>query len=158
MSRRLTRGVLRLLPDRVRDGDIVADLGAGSGVLGIAAAKRGARHVFCVESDADALGNAEDNVRRYGVAEHVTVLHGDAAAMLPLIAPVQLVLANIFTLVLLELLPLIAAALVAGGRAILGGVLQDESEAVCRGLSRAGWRVLAADREGAWWSVAIARS
>lgn len=153
-----TRGVLRLLADQVRAGDLVADLGAGSGVLGIAAAKRGARHVFCIESDPDALSNAEDNVRRNGVAAAVSVLHGDAAALLPLVAPVQVVLANIVTAVLLELLPCIGEALAAGGRALLSGVLRDESGRVCEALGRGAWRVLATDPEGAWWSVAIARS
>ncbi|HEX7938462.1 MAG TPA: 50S ribosomal protein L11 methyltransferase, partial [Gemmatimonadaceae bacterium] len=92
-----TRGVLRLLPSVLRAGDIVADLGSGSGVLAIAAAKLGARHVYGIENDPDASGNAALNVRVNRVGEAVTMMEGDAFMMLPLVAPVNLVLANIIT-------------------------------------------------------------
>ena len=58
-----TRGVMRLMQGVVRPGDVVADLGAGSAVLSIAAAKLGARRVIAIEIDPDSIGNAEDNVR-----------------------------------------------------------------------------------------------
>jgi len=57
-----TRGVIRLLQRVIRPGDRVADLGTGSAVLAIAAAKLGARHVAAIEIDPDAIGNAEENV------------------------------------------------------------------------------------------------
>ncbi len=153
-----TRGVLRLLPAVLRRGDRVADLGAGSGVLGIAAARLGARHVFCIEVDEDALPNAIENVARNGVADRVTVLGGDAAALLPLVAPVELVLANIIAPVLRSVLPAIAVALVPGGRAILSGILVDECEPFERDLIGSDWRVTASDSEGPWWTAAIARA
>ena len=62
-----TRGVLQLMQGEVRAGDFVADLGCGSAVLAIAAARLGAHRVVAIESDADAIGNAEDNVARNGV-------------------------------------------------------------------------------------------
>ena len=49
-----TRGVVRLLPSVIHLGDRVADLGAGSAVLAIAAAKLGAAHVTAIELDHDA--------------------------------------------------------------------------------------------------------
>ena len=64
-----TRGVMRLMQDVIRAGDIVADLGAGSAVLAIAAAKLGAARVAAIELDPDAIGNAEENVARNGVAD-----------------------------------------------------------------------------------------
>jgi hypothetical protein len=70
----------------VRPGDVVADLGAGSAVLAIAAAKLGAARVAAIEFDPDAIENAEDNVRRNGVADRVTVIEGDATVLLPLVA------------------------------------------------------------------------
>jgi ribosomal protein L11 methyltransferase len=152
-----TRGVLRLMSDVIRPGDRVADLGAGSGVLAIAAAKLGASRVAAIELDPDAIGNAEENVAANGVAERVSVLLGDAAVLLPLMGPVRVVLANIVTPVLLALLPVIGGALSVDGRAIVGGVTDEERGAFVRALGDARWFVEAEDREESWWSAVIAR-
>jgi ribosomal protein L11 methyltransferase len=152
-----TRGVVRLMQRVIRPGAIVADLGAGSAVLAIAAAKLGAARVAAVEMDEEAIGNAEENVARNGVADRVGVLHGDAALFLPLLAPVDVVLANIISSVLVELLPTIADALAPDGRAILSGILQEERESMLAVLEATGWRVLEEDREEIWWSASIAR-
>jgi ribosomal protein L11 methyltransferase len=160
-----TRGVLRLLQSVVHAGDVVADLGAGSGVLAIAAAKLGARRVAAVERDPDAIANAEANVARNGVADRVSVILGDAAILLPLLAPVQLIAANILAPVLLELSDGMAAAVSPGGRAVLGGVLLSECATVVSGFERGGWVVEREDaepgmddqREAAWWSAILVR-
>ncbi len=152
-----TRGVLTLMPAILRSGDVVADLGAGSGVLAIAAAKLGARRVYAIELDADAISNAEENVRANGVAECVHVIEGDASALLPVVAPVQLVLANIISSVLGELLGPMATSLSAGGRAILSGLLVSEREVFSALLSASNWRILDEVIEGDWWTVATAK-
>ena len=152
-----TRGVIRLLDGVLRAGDTVADLGAGSAVLAIAAAKLGAARVFAIELDPEAIPNAEENVARNGVAEFVHVFEGDAAALLPLVAPVRVVLANIISSVLEGLLPLIAESLTADGEVILSGILRDERAHMLTVLEAGGWRVTAEDEEDIWWSVAITR-
>jgi ribosomal protein L11 methyltransferase len=152
-----TRGVLRLLQQVVRGGGLVADVGAGSAVLSIAAAKLGASRVVAIERDGDAIGNAEENIERNGVRAQVCVLHGDADVLLPLVAPVRVVLANIVVSVLIELLPVVAAAMTAGGVAIFGGVLLEEKPLFERSLTRGGWTVQASDEEGMWWSVTALR-
>lgn len=153
-----TRGVTRLLPDAIRPGDLIADLGAGSAVLAIAAAKLGAGRVVAIEFDPDAIGNAEANVERNGVASAVTVIEGDAGLLLPLVAPVRVVLANIISSVLIELLPVIEAALAPDGDAILSGILWDERATMLDIFAARGWRVVAEDHEDAWWSVHIQRT
>lgn len=150
-----TRGVLRLLSTVIRPGDVVADLGAGSAVLAIAAARLGAARVAAIEMDPDAIGNAEDNVRRNGVADRVTVITGDALLLLPLVAPVRVILANIIWPVLVELLPGIRRALAGDGQVILSGLLRDDRAMIERHLDAEGWRVERADEEGIWWSACI---
>lgn len=152
-----TRGVVRLLPSVIRAGDRVADLGAGSAVLAIAAAKLGASRVAAIELDHDAIANARENVERNGVADRVTVIQGDAAVLLPLVAPVRVVLANIISSVLLELLPAIADALTADGEAVLSGILVDERTMMLDALDPDLWTLLGEDVEGSWWSARIAR-
>lgn len=151
-----TRGVIRLLPSVLRVGNIVADLGAGSAVLAIAAAKLGADRVFAIELDGEAIPDAEANVARNDVGDRVHVFEGDAASILPLVAPVQVVLANIISSVLIEILPVIARALTSDGAAILSGILIEERDTMLEILASSGWRVMAEDREDIWWSVSVA--
>ena len=151
-----TRRVLELMQGVIRGGDTVADLGAGSAVLSIAAVKLGAARAVAIEMDPDAIENAEENVARNGGASQVKVIEGDAGVLLPLVAPVRVVLANIISSVLVELLPAIHAALTGDGEAILSGILVDEREHMLDVLAH-DWRVSDEAHEGQWWSVAIAR-
>ena len=150
-----TRSVVRLLQNVVRVGDHVADLGAGSAVLAIAAAKLGAARVVAIELDADAIENAEENVRRNGVGDRVSVVEGDAFSLLPLVAPVRVVTANIISSVLIDLLPTIADALDDAGCAILSGILTSERAMMIERLEQSGWRVAAELEEGEWWSATV---
>ncbi|CAN5345549.1 hypothetical protein BH09GEM1_BH09GEM1_04120 [soil metagenome] len=150
-----TRGVVRLLPDVIRSGDRVADLGCGSAVLSIAAIKLGAAHVVAIEIDHDSIENAHENLARNGVSDRVTIFEGDANIFLPLVAPVRVVLANIISTVLLQMLPMIEASLVADGEAVLSGILIEEREMMRGELDDAGWDIIAEDVEGLWWSARV---
>jgi ribosomal protein L11 methyltransferase len=152
-----TRGVVRLLPAVIRTGDRVADLGSGSAVLSIAAAKLGASHVTAIEIDHDSIENAHENVERNGVGDRITIFEGDASVLLPLVAPVRVVLANIISSVLIGMLPMIASSLTPDGEAILSGILLEEREMMLEVLDDAGWVVTAQDAEGLWWSARIVR-
>ena len=152
-----TRGVVRLMQQIEAMPARVADLGAGSAVLAICAAKLGAERVAAIELDPDAIGNAEENVAVNGVADRVTVVEGDAAVLLPLVAPVGLVLANIISSVLLQILPVIASSLTTDGRAILSGILEEERGMMTDAISESGFVVEREDLEDNWWSVLIAR-
>ena len=150
-----TRGVLRVMQHLIRKGDRVADLGAGSAVLSIAAAKLGASRVAAIEIDPDAIGNAEANVAANSVSDRVIVIEGDAAPLLPHVAPVRVILANIISSVLEGLLIPMRAALCADGIAILSGLIVDERKGFVALLERGGWRVEQEDVEDTWWTVAV---
>ena len=151
-----TRGVIALLPTVIRRGDRVADLGAGSAILSIAAVRLGAAWAAAIEMDPDAIGNAEENVERNGVTGRVRVIEGDAALVLPLVAPVRVVLANIISSVLLEMLPVIDAALEPDGAAILSGMLASERTEMIDALMPR-WRIVGEIEAEQWWSVAVER-
>ena len=153
-----TRGVVRLMDGAIRAGDVVADLGAGSAVLSIAAVRLGAARAAAVELDPDAIGNAEENVRRNGAEGAVTVIQGDAELILPLLAPVRVILANIISSVLVSLMPTMSRALAADGVMILSGILREERETMLDVLAAHGWRAEAEDAEEAWWSVRAVRA
>lgn len=151
-----TRGAGRLMLRAVRPGSVVADLGTGSGVLAIAAARLGAARVVAIEIDPEALPNAKENIARNGAAV-IHLLDGDAALLLPLVAPFELVVANILSSVHETLLPAIWGALRPGGHAILAGILESERDRMLELLRAGGWRVDHEDREDDWWSVLITK-
>jgi ribosomal protein L11 methyltransferase len=152
-----TRGAMRLMQGVIRRGDMVADLGAGSAVLSIAAVKLGAARVAAVEIDHDSIGNAEENVRDNSVSECVEVIEGDAMTLLPLLAPVRVIIANIISSVIIAMLPLMKSSLAKDGQAILAGILTEEKETMVTALVTGGWAIERDDTEDVWWSVQIAR-
>jgi ribosomal protein L11 methyltransferase len=153
-----TRGVVRLMTAVLRPADLVADLGAGSAVLAIAAAKSGASKVIAIEIDPEAMPNAEGNLARNGVADRVHLLCGDAAVLLPFFAPVRVVLANIISSVHVDMLPVVAKCIAVDGVVIVSGILQTEREEMLRFVESTGWRVTAEDSEGEWWSATLVRA
>jgi ribosomal protein L11 methyltransferase len=152
-----TRGMLRLMQHSVRAGDSVADLGAGSAVLSIAAAKLGATRIAAIEIDDGAEGSAIENIRMNGAESAIRYLVGDATVLLALVAPVRVILANIVSSVLMELLPHMMGSLAADGVALLSGILVEERDLMIRAIDRAGLRVDSEDVEGDWLSILASR-
>lgn len=152
-----TRGAVVLLQDALRPGMIVADLGSGSAVLSIAAAKLAASRVWAIEIDPDAQENAAANVEANDVAEVVHLLEGDATVLLPLVAPVDVVLANIISSAIVELLPSMSDALNPGGFAILAGIMESEHERVIDALRDGNWQLRRTYVEEEWWSALVQR-
>lgn len=153
-----TRGCLRLLDDALRPGDRVLDVGSGSAILAIAAAKLGAREVIAVEYDPDANLNARENVEGNGVVSRVEIV--EAMADRELIAgygAFDLVLANILSGVIRPLLPAFHEALggAPDGRLIVSGILRSEAPEVAHDAEAAGFRVVEVDEEEEWWSALL---
>ena len=113
---------------RARGGrlDRVLDFGSGSGILGIAAAVCGARHVDAVEVDTLVHGAILANAARNGVAERVRVWPTPPADA----GPYDLVLANIVATVLLEHAAMLCARLEATAGIVLSGLRVEDAQAV----------------------------
>jgi len=91
------------------------------------------------------------------VLDRVHFVEGDAFALLPLVAPVDVIFANILSSVLVDLLPVMRDSLAPSGRAILSGMLLEERAMMVGEIGRGGWRVDLEDAEDEWWSVLISR-
>jgi len=154
-----TRGVLRLLEPLIHAGDRVLDVGTGSGILAIAAVLLGAGGVIAVESDADALLNARENVDRNGVTERVELVNAlvDAEFLAARPTAFDMILANVLSGVLRPLLPDFRRALRPGGSLILGGILQSEAMAMVTAAGAAGLELEGEDREEEWWGGLLRR-
>jgi ribosomal protein L11 methyltransferase len=109
-----------------------------------------------VELDHDSIGNAEENVLANRVSTAVRVIEGDATVLLPLLAPVRVVLANILSSVLISMLPMIRSALTRDGQAILSGIILEERPEMVAALEANQFVIEREDMEDAWWSVQTA--
>jgi len=152
-----TRAALQLMVELVRTGDTVLDLGSGSGILSIAAARLGAARAVGIELDAEAIVVAERNAERNRVTDRVGFVAGDARLLVPLLGPADLVVANILRKVNVELLPAIRDALKPGGRAIFSGMEEGEAALFRPELADGGFRELRATTDAGWWAVAVER-
>ncbi len=125
-----TWGCLMALESVLRERRVerVLDMGAGSGVLAIAAAKQGAE-ALAIEIDRRAAAIAEINTRQNKVAPRVQVIAGDGARY---IAGKQfdLVFANILMRPLIRLAPKLVRVLEPGGTLILSGLLRQQAPLV----------------------------
>ncbi len=111
-------------------GKRVLDMGSGTGVLAILAAKMGAAAVDAVDIDEWAYNNSVENIALNGVEGAVHPILGDAAAIRGL--KYDTVLANINRNILLADMPAYVAALDDGGELIVSGIFETDIEAIER--------------------------
>ena len=131
----------------------VTDYGCGSGILAIAAARLGARHVWAVDNDPQALVATRDNAARNGVTDKLSLC-------LPPAYPnhkADLMLANILAGPLVQLAPLLAAHLKAGGRLVLSGILGTQEQDIRRAYEAAGFTGFETVSKGDWIRVTAVR-
>jgi len=152
-----TRAALTLLEALLRPGDRVLDLGSGSGILAIAAARLGAARAVGVEVDAEANTVAARNAERNGVRDLTEFLDGDAADLARLLGPADLVLSNILRAANTSLLPAIVAALRPGGIAVFSGMEESEAALFRPVLAQASLQVMREVVDAGWWAVAARR-
>lgn len=148
-----TRGCLRLLDGRVAAGERLLDVGAGSGILAIAAAHLGASDVLALEGDPLAVEALEENVALNGVADrvHWETRWADAEGLAQL-HPRDGVVANIESGILRPLLGGFASTLRPGGWLILSGILAGEWPGMRADAEAVGFRFSDVDEDGEWRS------
>jgi ribosomal protein L11 methyltransferase len=151
----LDRAMARHASRQAHQGARVLDLGSGSGILAIAAAKLGAARAMAIEFDAEANVVAERNVERNGVGDRVVVLEGDAGELAQLGAPADIVLSNILRNVNVLLLPAIKGAMSSRGIAIFAGMEDTETVLFKPELDQAGLVVIDEVKDAGWWSCAV---
>lgn len=124
-----TRLCLAALETSVTPGCSVLDVGTGSGILSIAAARLGATRVQACDIDPIAVETAQKNVVASGLADTVSVLRGSVTPDFPP-GHFDLITANIFADTIAELGPALAAHLKPGGILIASGILLERAHLV----------------------------
>lgn len=134
----------------------ILDLGTGSGVLAIAAARALRRRVLATDVDPPAVDAARNNARRNGVGPLVEVRRADGIAGLGRSAPFDLVFANILLTPLQRFAAALTQQLAPGSRVILSGILPTQANAIIaayHGLTLQ-WRI---DLDG-WTTLVFTRA
>jgi ribosomal protein L11 methyltransferase len=159
-----TRLCLEAIERHLATDATVLDVGTGSGVLAIAAAKQGARSVLALDADRAAVTVARENVQQNGVAASVTVRHGslpggdvvprhfvmDGTLELLESGHYDLVVVNILAPVIIGLAPALAARLAPAGRLIVAGLIDSQEEDVEAALREQGLHVTECTQEKDW--------
>ncbi len=122
---------LRWLAQNPPVGGEVIDWGCGSGILAVAAARLGARRVWALDIDPQALTATADNAARNGVSDCLRVMPADSR---PASLAADLILANILAPVLVALAPQLLDALRPGGALLLSGLLESQVSEVLAGF------------------------
>lgn len=143
------RFLVDIAKERKNTSWAVADLGTGSGLLAIAAAKLGAGEVWGCDFDPLAVGVAKRNVERNGTLG-VVMEDLDVLRWKPRKRGYDVVLANLFSTVLLEAWPVIARALGKDGDLVVSGILASQAWAVFEGAAKEGIGFSKVVKRGKW--------
>lgn len=132
----------------------VLDLGCGAGVLAIAAAKALGQDILATDIDQDAVNVTLENAAVNTVAQHIRSYQADGFDS-PLLRGKQfdLIFANILAGPLMGLAPDIAAALAPGGKVILSGILDEQSETVMKAFTKKGLKITPQPSLSGWTSL-----
>ena len=150
-----TAGCAALLESAVKGGERVLDIGTGTGILAIAAAKLGATEVLAIDIDPIAVRCSNENIARNGVAEIVTSLKGDLLKGVD--GKFDIILANILAGPVIEISAQAAELLKEGGVIITSGYVQKSEEEVVKAMSSAGLDIVDRFQEQDWVAIAAAR-
>jgi ribosomal protein L11 methyltransferase len=158
-----TQGCLRAL-DRLIEAGItchnVADIGCGTAVLAMAAARVWPETVLASDMDQVAVDVAEANVRANDLEGRVRCLEalGFGHDQLLAAAPFDLVFANILKQPLIDLAPDMAQHLAPGGFAILSGILNDQGDEVAEVYARNGINAWYREEIGDWTTLTLKKA
>lgn len=151
-----TRLCLVALERHLAPGMAVLDVGTGSGILAIAAAKLGASAVAALDINPVAVDVARSNIASNGVAGVVSVELGGLPFERPL-GPFDIVMANILSTVVCELAPHLAGALRPGGVLVASGFIDVHCPEVSERLRQEGLAVVETMAEGDWRALVAVR-
>ncbi|EHG25669.1 50S ribosomal protein L11 methyltransferase [Selenomonas noxia] len=148
---------LRWLEHLVSPGMRVYDVGCGSGILAVAAAKLGAGEVIAMDYDPVAVSVAEENIRQNNV-HNVVACESDLLSACEGAAPAELITANIIADVIIRLFAQLDRHLAPGGTLLASGIIDDRIAGVEHAAAEHGFTVLDMTCEKEWAAMIIRRT
>lgn len=142
-----TRMCIQSLEKYVKEDSTVFDVGCGSGILAIAAAKLGAKLAVGVDLDPVAVESSIENVG-YNKLKNIEILHGNLVEVID--GKADIVVANILAEIICILTDDVKRVLKDGGVFITSGIIHDRVDMVCEKLEATGFEVMKKNRDGEW--------
>ncbi|MGV8983214.1 50S ribosomal protein L11 methyltransferase [Clostridium sp.] len=142
-----TRMCIKALERHVKDDSVVFDIGTGSGILSIAAAKLGAKKTIGVDLDPVAVDSAKQNVS-YNDVSSIEILYGDLLEVVS--GKANIVIANIMADIIMFLTEQVKSVLVEGGYFISSGIILIKKDEVINKLTECGFTIEEINIEGEW--------
>ncbi|EAX47520.1 ribosomal protein L11 methyltransferase [Thermosinus carboxydivorans Nor1] len=146
---------IRILEDVIKPGDVVFDVGTGSGILAVVAAKLGAGAVYAVDLDPVAVNVAVENASVNGVSHVVKVAQGDL--LTGFTGTADVVVANIIADVIIRLVKDVPQKLKEGGVFIASGIIAERLGDVTAAILAQGLVIDRVVEEGGWAAIAVRR-
>lgn len=143
---------VEFLQDYVKKSDVVIDVGCGSGILGIVAAKLGAKEVIMTDIDECAVTAAEHNIVLNGVTNATVQLKN---LLDDNTVKGDVIVTNIIAEVLIAFATGLKNNLNAGGTVILSGILTDRLDKVVAAYTAQGFELLKTKIKGEWAAIAL---
>ena len=142
-----TRMCIQSLERYVNEDATVFDVGCGSGILTIAAAKLGAKLSVGVDLDPVAVESSKENVT-YNKLNNIEILEGNLVEVID--GKADVVVANILAEIICILTDDVKRVLKDNGIFITSGIIHDRVEMVCEKLEATGFEVIEKNRDGEW--------
>lgn len=148
-----TRMMCRLMEQYVQPDSTWIDVGTGTGVLAILAARLGARDVFAFDNDEWSFVNSQENIERNNVADRVRLEHVDLHAVeLPHCSGLA---ANLYRHLVIPYAATFVNAVEPGGVILLSGILRYDADEVCAPFLELGCRIEELLTETEWCAIAL---
>ena len=140
--------VLEALEKLIYPDTTVFDVGTGSGILAMTAAKLGAKNIKAVDIDGVAVRTAKENIAKAGLADRIEVKQGDLLHGTE--GKADVIVANILADIIIQLLPDIPGKLKKGGLFFASGIIEDYQQDVTEAAVKVGLRVKEVTRIKDW--------
>ena len=145
-----TRLCVEALEENVKEDTTVFDIGTGSGILAIAAAKLGAKKVIGVDLDPVAVDSAKENVS-FNDLNNIEILYGNLMDVVT--GKADLVVANIIAEIIVVLAEDVKNFLVPGGLFITSGIIRERRDLVETKLKEKGFKIKEVKEQGEWLCI-----
>lgn len=142
---------IRMIEKYMHGGYKVLDVGSGSGILSIAAAKLGASDVLGIDIDEDAVRVSNENYELNGVSDRAKAIVGDLTVGVDYKA--NIVVANLLADIVMRLSKDVTRHLEEKGIFITSGILTEKSEAVEKCMIECGFEIVEKAILGEWCSI-----
>ncbi|MDV4150103.1 50S ribosomal protein L11 methyltransferase [Clostridium sp. AL.422] len=142
-----TRMCIQALDKYVKEDTTVFDVGCGSGILAIAAAKLGAKMAVGVDLDPVAVESAKENVE-FNKLDNIQILYGNLVEVID--GKADVVVANIIAEVICILTEDVKRVLKEEGYFITSGIIHDRVDMVTSKLQETGFEVVEINKDGEW--------